>query len=41
LSELVARLREKYKLTRKHRRDHAAFASKWPMQAAEEQLNLF
>ena len=41
LSELVARLREKYKMTRAHRRDHAAFATKWPVQALEEQLNLF
>ena len=41
LSELVARLREKYKMTRAHRRDHAAFATKWPVQALEKQLNLF
>jgi DNA repair photolyase len=41
LSELVARLREKYRMTRAHRRDHAAFATKWPVQALEEQLNLF
>jgi hypothetical protein len=34
-------LREKYKLTRAHRRDTATFATKWPVQAFEEQLNLF
>lgn len=39
LSQLISRLREKYKLT--HRRDPAAFATKWPVQAFDEQLNLF
>ena len=39
LSQLISRLREKYKLT--HRRDRAAFATKWPVQAFDEQLNLF
>jgi DNA repair photolyase len=38
LSDLVHRLREKYKLTR---RDRAAFATKWPVQAFEEQMKLF
>lgn len=38
LSELVSRLREKYKMTR---RDRRAFATKWPVQAFEEQMNLF
>jgi DNA repair photolyase len=41
LSELIARLREKYKLTRAHRREHSAFATKWPVQAFDEQLSLF
>ena len=41
LSQLVARLREKYKLTRATRRDKSAFATKWPVQAFDEQLNLF
>jgi DNA repair photolyase len=41
LSQLIARLREKYKLTRAHRRDHSAFATKWPVQAFDEQLSLF
>ncbi len=41
LSQLIARLREKYKLTRAHRRERSAFATKWPVQAFEEQLNLF
>ncbi|HYM78328.1 MAG TPA: radical SAM protein [Candidatus Dormibacteraeota bacterium] len=38
LSQLVARLKEKYKLTR---RDRTAFATKWPVQALDEQLSLF
>jgi DNA repair photolyase len=38
LSDLVHRLRDKYKLTR---RDRAAFATKWPVQAFDEQLSLF
>jgi DNA repair photolyase len=41
LSQLIARLREKYKLTRAHRRERSAFATKWPVQAFEKQLNLF
>jgi len=41
LSELVARLKEKYKLTRSHRQQRPAFATKWPGQAFEQQLNLF
>jgi len=41
LSHLVAKLREKYKITRAHRRDRPAFATKWPVQAFDEQLNLF
>lgn len=41
LSQLVARLREKYKLTRAHRQERSAFATKWPVQALDEQLSLF
>jgi len=41
LSQLIARLREKYKITRAHRREHSAFATKWPVQAFDEQLSLF
>jgi DNA repair photolyase len=41
LSQLIARLREKYKLTRAHRQERPAFATKWPVQAFDEQLNLF
>ncbi len=41
LSQLVARLREKYKLTRSHRRESSSFATKWPVQALDEQLKLF
>jgi DNA repair photolyase len=40
LSQLIARLREKYKITRP-RRDSLAYATKWPVQALDEQLNLF
>ena len=41
LSELIARLREKYKLTRAHRRELSSFAQKWPIETYDEQLNLF
>lgn len=41
LSALITRLREKYKLTRADRRDRSAFATKWPVQAFDEQLSLF
>jgi DNA repair photolyase len=40
LSQLITRLREKYKITRP-RREPSAFATKWPVQAVDEQLNLF
>jgi len=38
LSELFKRLREKYKITRERR---PAYATQWPVQAFDEQLNLF
>ena len=41
LSQLIARLREKYKLTLAHRRERSAFATKWPVQDFEQQLSLF
>jgi len=41
LSHLVTHLRQKYKMTRAHRRERPAFATKWPVQAFDEQLNLF
>jgi DNA repair photolyase len=41
LSQLIASLREKYKMTRAHRRDHSSFATKWTVQAFDEQLSLF
>lgn len=41
LSQLVARLCEKYKMTRAHRRERSAFATKWPVQGFDEQLKLF
>jgi DNA repair photolyase len=40
LSQLVARLREKHKITRP-RRENSAYATKWPVQALDEQLKLF
>jgi len=41
LSHLITHLRAKYKMTRAHRRERSAFATKWPVQAFDEQLNLF
>ena len=38
IGELVHRLREKYKLTR---RERTAYAMKWPVEAPEEQMKLF
>jgi DNA repair photolyase len=38
LSHLITHLREKYKITRARR---PAYATKWPVQAFDEQLNLF
>ncbi len=38
LSQLIAQLREKYKITRERR---PAYATKWPVQSFDEQLNLF
>ena len=40
LSHLIGSLREKYKITRA-RREPTAYATKWPAQAFDEQLNLF
>jgi DNA repair photolyase len=41
LSQLVRRLREKYKLFPDPRRNHTQHANQWPAQDFEEQLNLF
>jgi DNA repair photolyase len=41
LSQLIRRLREKYKLTPDPRRNEPKYAQKWPVQGFEEQLNLF
>jgi DNA repair photolyase len=41
LSDLVSSLKQKYKLTRAHRQKRSSFATKWPVQAFDEQLNLF
>jgi len=38
IGEMVHRLREKYKLTR---RERTAYAMKWPVEAPEEQMKLF
>ena len=40
LSHLITHLREKYKITRA-RRERSAFATKWPVQAFDAQMNLF
>jgi DNA repair photolyase len=41
LSQLVRRLREKYRLVPDPRRNQPKYASKWPVQSLEEQMNLF
>jgi len=41
LSQLIARLREKHKLTRRHSAERPAFATKWPVTGFEQQMNLF
>jgi DNA repair photolyase len=41
LSQLIARLREKYKLTRAHRKERPAFATKWPVLDFDPQMRLF
>jgi len=41
LSQLVRSLRAKYKITRADRHDRPAYATKWPVQVFEEQMNLF
>jgi DNA repair photolyase len=41
LSQLVKHLREKYRMTRADRRARPAYATKWPVEAFNEQLNLF
>lgn len=41
LSQLIARLREKHKLTRAHRQERPAFAMKWPVLDSDQQLSLF
>jgi DNA repair photolyase len=41
ISQLVRSLREKYKITRADRRERPAYATKWPVQAFDEQLTLF
>ena len=41
LSQLVSSLRGKYKITRADRRERSAYATKWPVQAFDEQLTLF
>src|SRR5579863_4025901 len=41
LSQLIKCFREKYKISRADRREHAAYATKWPVRGFEEQLELF
>jgi DNA repair photolyase len=41
LSQLVRRLREKYRLVPDPRRNQAEYANRWPPQGFEEQMNLF
>jgi len=41
LTQLVARFRQKYGIGRDNRREQPAFATKWPVQGFEEQLDLF
>jgi DNA repair photolyase len=41
LSQLIGKLREKYKMTRADRGERPAFASKWPIEGFDEQLSLF
>ena len=41
LSELIRSLRQKHGIGRDKRREPPAFATKWPVQAFEEQLDLF
>jgi DNA repair photolyase len=41
LSQLIAKLREKYKLTSRDRTERRAYAAKWPAQELEAQLELF
>ncbi|MGA8866594.1 MAG: radical SAM protein [Candidatus Sulfotelmatobacter sp.] len=41
LAQLIASLRQRYGIGRDMRREPPAFAAKWPVQAFEEQLDLF
>jgi len=41
LSQLIAKLKEKYKLPSRHRAERHAYATKWPAQEFDEQMNLF
>jgi DNA repair photolyase len=41
LSQLVRRLREKYRLVPDPRRNQPEYANKWPLPGVEEQMNLF
>jgi len=41
LSQLIAKLKEKYKLSSRHREERRRYATKWPAQEFDEQLNLF
>ncbi len=41
VSQLIARLREKYKITRADHGERTTYATKWPVQPFDQQMNLF
>jgi DNA repair photolyase len=41
LSALIAKLREKYRLSSRHREERRAYATKWPAPEIDEQMELF
>jgi len=41
LGQLIARLKQKYRISHRDHRDRPTYAAKWPVQAFKEQLELF
>jgi DNA repair photolyase len=41
LGQLIAKLKEKYKLGSRYRKEHTSYATKWPTQEFDQQMNLF
>src|SRR5258708_39313273 len=41
LGQLIAKLKEKYKLGSRYRKERTSYAAKWPTQEFDQQLNLF